>query len=98
MSDLLRLLLALAVGLLLGLFYFGGLWWTVRRLPTARRPALLTLVSLTGRLAITLAGFYLVAGGRWERFAVSVLGFVAARMIVTRRLSPQDGRLPSREG
>jgi F1F0 ATPase subunit 2 len=36
------------------------------------------------RTSIALAGFYFVARGHWERLLVSLLGFVVARLFVTR--------------
>ena len=53
------------------------------------------LASLVSRLAITLGGFFLVAGGRWERLVVAVLGFVGARAIMARRFGPRQGSLRS---
>ena len=40
MSEFLSLAPALAAGLLLGVFFFGGLWWTVIRGVSSPRPAL----------------------------------------------------------
>ena len=59
--------LALLAGVGLGLFYFGGLWLTVQQLLTIRRPVALLLVSYVGLIGATLLGFYVVAGGYWER-------------------------------
>jgi F1F0 ATPase subunit 2 len=87
-SDWLALVLALVAGFGLGLFYFGGLWLTVRRIPTTRHPALLTLGSFVGRTLLTLAGFYLVMDGRWERLALCLLGFLAARTVLVRKWGP----------
>jgi F1F0 ATPase subunit 2 len=72
----------------LGLFYFGGLWLTVRRLPGSRTPELLILGSFVGRLAVTLAGFYLVMGGRWERLLACLAGFLITRTFLLYRLKP----------
>ena len=91
MSEVLNLLPGLGVGFLLGLVFFGGLWWTVRRGLTARRPALLFLSSLALRTGICLGGFYLVSEGRWERLAACVVGFVLARLAVTRLAGPPLG-------
>ena len=95
MTEALLLGLALIVGCVLGAIYFGGLWLTVRELPTARRPALLMLASLLGRLAITLVGFYLVSGGRWERLLLALLGFVCVRRVFTGRLRPREDAVQS---
>ena len=73
--------LALLAGVGLGLFYFGGLWLTVQQLLTIRRPVALLLVSYMGRIGVTLLGFYVVAGGHWERLLVCLLGFLIIRGI-----------------
>jgi F1F0 ATPase subunit 2 len=88
MSQILPLVLAVVVGLALGFMYFGGLWFTVQRLPQSRRPALLSLVSLIIRLSFTLAGFYLVMAGRWERLLACLAGFLLMRFVLVRRWRP----------
>ena len=84
MTDVLRLAPALVTGVLLGAIFFGGLWWTVRKSFSSKQPALWFLGSLLLRTSIALAGFYFVARGRWERLLVCLLGFVIARLFVTR--------------
>jgi F1F0 ATPase subunit 2 len=78
-----------AAGLAAGGIYFAGLWWTVRRLNTSRRPTALTLASFALRAALVLVVFYLVAQGHWERFLGLMAGFVLARAAITRRLRPR---------
>ena len=92
MSETASLLLAGGAGVLLGAAFFGGLWYTVRRGLTSKRPAVLFLGSLLLRTGIVLAGFYLVAGGRGGRLLACLLGFVVARLIVTRLACPPVGR------
>jgi F1F0 ATPase subunit 2 len=84
MNETLILVLALVIGVLLGAIFFGGLWWTVRKVVSSKWPALWLLSSMLLRTSITLAGFYFIAGGHWERLLVCLLGFVIARLIVTR--------------
>jgi len=88
MNQLLFMFLAFMAGIAVGLFYFGGLWLTIKRLPGARHPGVLTLVSLLIRLGVTLAVFYLVMAGRWERLLVCLAGFVLVRLVLVRRLGP----------
>ena len=88
MSEMLILVLAWLAGGLLGVTFFGGLWWTVRRGVSSPRPALWFFGSLLLRMTITLAGFHLVGGGHWERLAVCLLGFLVARSLVTRLSGP----------
>jgi len=46
------------------------------------------LVSLYVRIAVTGLGFYLVAGGHWERLVSALAGFLIARSILLRRWGP----------
>jgi F1F0 ATPase subunit 2 len=87
MSDPPALALALAAGVLLGSFFFGGLWWTVQKGVTSERPALWFLGSLLARTSLILAGFYLVSQGHWSRLAMCLVGFLIARLIVVHRLT-----------
>lgn len=75
---------AVAAGLGLGAFFFGGLWWTTRKALVSGRPAAWFMGSFVVRTGVTLGGFYLVAGDHWERLAACLFGFVAARMAATR--------------
>jgi len=86
MTEWLPPALAFVAGILLGAFYFGGLWWTVRRGVVSRYPALWFSGSMLLRTSIVLVGFYLVGCGDWERLVVCLLGFVMARLLVTLRL------------
>ena len=70
-------------GLLLGVFFFGGLYWTVRRGLASTHPARWFVASLAVRLAVTLYGFYLVAGAQWPRLLACLVGFLIARGAIT---------------
>ena len=82
MSELLQLTLALLAGMLLGVVFFGGLWWTVQKGLSARQPALWFGMSMLLRTGIVLAGFYYVSGADWKRLLLCLLGFIVARFIV----------------
>ncbi len=86
MSEPVMLVLAGIAGVLLGAIFFGGLWWTVRKGLSSRRPSLWFLGSLLLRTGIVLAGFYLISDGRWKRLLACLLGFFIARFIVTLRM------------
>jgi F1F0 ATPase subunit 2 len=84
MNELLTLVLALVAGIPLGIFFFGGLWWTVKKGIASQRPALWFFGSLLIRIGVTMAGFYVVALGHWERVIMCLSGFLIARAIITR--------------
>ena len=44
-------------GLAAGVFFYGGLWFTVRHLPVSRYRALLMLASFGIRTLVVLSGF-----------------------------------------
>jgi F1F0 ATPase subunit 2 len=103
MNEAMILVLAGGAGVFLGAFFFGGLWWTVRKGLSSRRPALWFFSSLLLRVSTVLAGFYFVSGGYWERLLLCLLGFFMARLIVTRltrtpeeptHLAQEPGRAP----
>jgi len=78
-------------GMMLGAFYFIGLWRTVRQLPSIKSPAYLLLGSLILRMAVVMAVFYFIMGtGHWERLASAMLGFIITKKILTYRLGPQN--------
>lgn len=78
-------------GGLLGLFFFGGLWWTVHHATRSPHPARWFLASLLLRTSVTCLGFYLLGGADWQRWAACLLGFTLARWLLTRHFSPAGG-------
>ncbi len=99
MPDALTWLIAAAAGVALGAFFFGGLWWTVRRSFAARRSPMWHVGGLLLRMAVTVLGFYAVGAGQWQRLAACLAGFVVARAIVLRssRRWGQDTTAPTPE-
>ena len=83
MSEALMLSLAGVAGLIMGAIFFGGLWWTVRKGVSSKRPALWFLGSLLLRTGVVVAGFYVVSDGHWQRLLACLFGFAVARFIVT---------------
>jgi F1F0 ATPase subunit 2 len=92
-TNVLYLAMAFLVGMGTGMVYFGGLWWTVRQLPFARQPALLTMGSFLVRTGISLTAFYLASEGHWERILISLLGFIIIRGFLVRRIQHLSTRI-----
>jgi F1F0 ATPase subunit 2 len=90
MSEALILAGSLLAGVLLGAFFFGGLWWTIRSSPPSQWSGLLFSASLLLRMAVAITGFYLVSHGEWRKLVTCLVGFLLARIAVTRLI-----RLPS---
>jgi F1F0 ATPase subunit 2 len=92
-NDTEWVVLSLAAGLALGAFFFGGLWWTVSRLPTFERPALVVICSLLLRTGVTLGGFFVLSSGHWQRLLGCLAGFALARLVS--RWATRIGRQPA---
>ncbi|QDV51926.1 ATP synthase subunit I [Gimesia fumaroli] len=93
-----QLIASCIAGTLLGVLFFGGLWYTIKQLPKARHPWLLFLMSGMSRTLITLAGFWFVGiwlseTGRWQRMVACLLGFIIARYVCTRQLRPDNSTI-----
>ena len=86
MPEALKIIVALLAGVALGIFFFGGLWWTVRRGMASKQPAMLFLGSLLLRTLLVVAGFYLVMRDDWRNLVASLAGFVLARIVTTRMI------------
>lgn len=84
MSETTLLVFSLLAGMLLGMAFFGGLWWTVQKGVASKNPALLFGASLWLRTGMVMGGFYFVSGGDWKRLLACLAGFVIARLIITR--------------
>ena len=79
------------------LVVFGGLWWTVRRMVDARRPALLMAVSLVARLAVAAVVFVIAARSGVEALVGVLVGVVAVRILLARSIR-SDAAARSRGG
>jgi F1F0 ATPase subunit 2 len=86
MPELVRLLVPAVGGASIAALYFGGLWWTVRRLPEASHPAALVLGSFVGRAVLAALGFTVLLAGDPVRLAVALVAFLAVRAVAVRRV------------
>ena len=84
MNEPLILAGSVLAGVLLGAFFFGGLWWTIRSSSPSQWSGMLFSASLLLRMAIAVTGFYLVSHGEWRKLAACLAGFLLARIAVTR--------------
>lgn len=89
------LVLAFIVGAGLGLFYFGGLWLTVKQLPVTQHPYRLIFVSFISRLAIALFILSLILSGNSSYNVIPLLlcclGFLVMRTMMILFIQPRSG-------
>jgi len=89
------ILIAVLTGFVMGIFYYGGLWMTIRAVIKSQRTWLL-IASFWGRTALALAAFLLVIRGDWRNALACMVGFILARGAVTLylRSKGEDLRAP----
>lgn len=82
MNDILNTVLVFVGGIVLGILFFGGLWFTVKKMVNSKRAALWLFTSFFLRIGIALLGFYFIGFGNWQRILICLVGFIAGRFIV----------------
>lgn len=82
-----ELTMGFVAGTALGGLFFGALWLTVRRLPSAAAPALLATGSYIVRLAGLGIGLYAVVRlGGAPALLAALVGLLVARQVLIARL------------
>ncbi len=76
------LLIGCLWGMSLGIAYFGGLWVTVRLVPKISKPKLFMLSSFILRMAILLAGIWLVLQVGPLAFAATLGAILLVRFVM----------------
>lgn len=75
--------LSCILGIVLGTFFYGGLWFTIRIGIQSKRPVLIFLLSLLLRISVLSAGIYFVSGCRLDRLLLCFVGIVTARIVIS---------------
>lgn len=75
-----------AAGALMGTFYFGGLWLTVRLIRNFPNKAAIAFASFIVRLMVVFVALYVITAGRWERLLVALFGFYVVRTCLIERI------------
>jgi len=89
-SEMAAVVGSLVAGAALGLFFYGALWFTVRRLVTTGHPVLLTLGSFWLRLLVVLAVFLFLTKQGLEYVLIAMASFILGRLAIS-RLLPEGG-------
>jgi F1F0 ATPase subunit 2 len=93
MNEIFTLILSLLAGASLGVLYFVGLWWTVQKTVSSSHPALLIFGSLLIRTGMVLTGFYFMSGTHLMRLFFCLLGFVATRTFIVKRVQIKETQI-----
>lgn len=84
-------------GVVLGLVFFGGLYWSVNKLPTVKNPALLMMGSMVARMAILLVGLYFLMAGDIKNLLAAVVGVMVIKFVMIARVRQKPTAPSERE-
>ena len=76
-------MIAFLVGAALGGVYFGGLYFSIRKMNEVKHPALLMVVSFFLRMGVLVAVFYFVAKRGYKDMLFTLIGVIIVRFIIT---------------
>ncbi len=79
--DPLSLILPLLAGVFIGFIYFTMMYFSMKYMVKAQKPARVLMFGALSRLIFAGVAFYLVMGDRWENIAAALVGFIIARTI-----------------
>ncbi len=82
MINISNMIVPFIVGLLLSILFFGGLWFTVKKLLTSEMTAMLMISSFIFRIGIVLVGFYFIGLDDWKNLIACLFGFMVGRFFV----------------
>lgn len=82
MISVLGWILAFITGIVLGVFFFGGLWITVKKAIASKTPAIWFFTSFVLRVSVVIMGFYYILPTGWQGLIFSSIGFIIARFAV----------------
>jgi len=71
------------IGVILGIIFFGGLYWTIQKLTEVKRPGLLMICSLIFRMAVLLSVLFYVSKSGYMGILYAMLGMFLVRVIMT---------------
>ena len=84
--ELKLILFSIISGGLAGLIYFGGLWYTVRKLAFSAIPHGLLILSMALRLAIVLMAFFMLVRLSWFYLLIALISFILVRQFMIYRI------------
>ncbi|MDW7671748.1 MAG: ATP synthase subunit I [Bacillota bacterium] len=84
-------------GVVLGLVFFGGLYWSVQQLPTVKHPGLLMMASLLVRMAVLLTGLYFLMAGEIKNLLAAVVGVMLMKFVMIARVREKPAAPTERE-
>ena len=88
--DITFVFAAAIVGVLLSLFYFGGLWFTVNRIKSVKWPGFLIGMSFLLRMILLMTVFYFILSYHWMYLLFALITFLITRQFLLHRIPNKE--------
>lgn len=82
MTNILWIILNVSGGLLLGGFFYLGLYWTVKKGVSSKYPGFLFATSFFIRILVVLGGILFLTKGRMGAMVACLMGLLLSRTLV----------------
>lgn len=76
-------MLAVFIGIIVGVIYFGGLYLSVQKITEVKHPSLLMVLSFVVRMAVLVVAFFYLSKGGYKNILFALLGVMAVRLVMT---------------
>lgn len=76
-------MLSFIIGVILGIVYFGGLYFTVVNINKAKYPGLLMALSFILRMAVLLGVFFYISKNGYKNMIFALIGVIIVRIMMT---------------
>lgn len=85
------------IGLVLGIIYFGGLYYSTQKFNQVKRPALFMVLSFVIRMGILLIGFYYLTKIDYKNVLIGLVGVILIRIIMVFKVKELSSKSVQRE-
>jgi F1F0 ATPase subunit 2 len=76
-------MIAILIGIVLGIIYFGGLYLSVQKINEVKYPSLLMTLSFVIRMGILVGAFFYLSKSGYKNILFALLGVMAVRLVMT---------------
>ena len=83
MDESTRIIVSGGAGAIASCVYFGGLWFTVKRLSRSSHPLTLYVASFLIRAALLMCGVFAMLQMGWQQGLAAFVGFLMVRYVLT---------------
>lgn len=84
-------------GFLIGIVYFGGLYYSTRKFKDVKNPAIFMFLSFIIRMAVLIAGFYYLAKIDYKNVLIGLIGVILVRFIMIFKVKNYSSNSMTRE-